>query len=74
VQPHPDAGATYKIIARDDGAFEVKVTVPKAATPVIITGLSTKADAERWIAKHQEAIAAGAPDRHQAPSGPTDPK
>jgi len=65
VQPHPHAGATYKIIARKDGAFEVEVSIPVAPAPVTITSLPTKADAERWIAKHQEAIAAGAPDQRQ---------
>ena len=71
---HPHAGATYKIIAREDGAFEVEVTLPAARRRSTITGLSTKAEAERWMARHREAIAAGAPDKHQAPSGPTEPK
>ena len=66
VQPHPHAGATYKIIARKDGAFEVEVTVPYAKTPLTITGLSTRAQAERWIARHQAAIAAGAPDQRRS--------
>jgi hypothetical protein len=74
VQPHPHAGATHKIIAREDGAFEVEVSLPMGAAPVTITGLSTRAEAEGWIARHREAIAAGAPDKHQAPSGPTEPK
>ena len=65
VKPHPHAGATYKVIARKDGAFEVEVTVPYAKTPVSITGLSTGAEAERWIARHQAAIAAGAPDKRR---------
>ena len=66
VQPHPHAGATYKVIARE-GAFEVEVTVPMTATRVTITGLQTQADAERWIDRHQAAIAAGSPDS-RAPS------
>jgi len=74
VQPHPHAGATHKIIAREDGAFEVEVTLPIWAKPVTITGLRTRAEAERWIASHQEAIAAGAPDKSRARSGPTEPK
>ena len=65
VKPHPHAGATYKIIARHDGACQVEVSLPNAKTPVTITGLSTRADAERWIARHQEVIAAGKPDRQQ---------
>jgi hypothetical protein len=74
VQPHPHAGATYKIIAGQDGAFEIEVTIPMAATPVSITGLSTKADAERWIAKHQEAIASGKPDKRAPLFKPAKPK
>ena len=63
IKPHPHAGATYKVTARNDGAFEVEVTVPGVAAPATVTGLSTRADADRWIARHQEAIAAGAPDK-----------
>ena len=73
VQPHPHAGITYTIIARQDGAFQVGVTLPATPPPIIITDLPTRADAERWIEEHQAQIAAGAPDRHQAPSGPTEP-
>ena len=65
VKPHPHAGATYEIISRQDGAFEVEVSLPRAKTPVTITGLSTSVDAERWIARHQEAIAAGASDKRR---------
>ena len=50
VQPHPHAGATYKILAREDGAFEVEVCLPMTKTHVTITDLLSKADAERWIA------------------------
>ena len=66
VKPHPHAGTIYKIIARQDGAFEVGVSLPKAKTPVTVTGLSTRADAERWIAGHQASIAAGAPNKRRA--------
>jgi hypothetical protein len=74
VQPHPHAGATYKIIARQDGAFEVEVTLPDVAAPVTITGLLTRADAERWIHRHEETIAAGSPDRRRPYFKPAKPK
>ena len=74
VQPHPHAGATYKIIVRKDGAFEVEVTLPGVAEPVTITGLRTKLAAERWIARHQAAIAAGAPDKRRSFFRPSKPK
>jgi hypothetical protein len=62
VRPHPHSGATYRLIARKDGAFEVEVTIPDAPA-TRVTGLGTKADAERWIAKHKEHVAAGWPRR-----------
>jgi hypothetical protein len=61
-QPHPHSGATYSIIARQDSAFEIEVSIPDAASTTI-TGFRTKADAERWIAKHKEHVAAGKPQR-----------
>ena len=66
VQHHPHAGAIYKIIAREDGAFEVDTAFPGASAVVTVTCLRTRADAERWIARHQEAIAAGAPDKRRS--------
>ena len=74
VQRHPHAGAIYKIIAREDGAFEVDVALPGASAVVTITCLHTRADAERWIARHQEAIAAGAPDKRRTLFRPAKPK
>jgi len=65
VKPHPHTGATYKIIARLDGSFEIVVSLPGGAAPVTITGMATRADADRWIAQHQEAIAAGSPEPNQ---------
>ena len=68
VQPHPHAGATYEIVPLEDRTFQVNVTIPAGRRRATITGLSTKADAERWIAEHQAAIDGRAPDSHsQAP-------
>ncbi len=59
---HPHLGASYKIIPQKDEAFGVEVTIPEMATTTV-TGFATAADAERWIARHKEAVAAGRPSR-----------
>ena len=68
VQPHPHAGATHKIIAREDGAFEVEVALPGARAPVTITCLRTRVEAKRWIDRHQAAIAGGSPGEDFLPA------
>ena len=73
-QPHPHAGATYEIIARKDGAFEIAVLMPDPPSAVTITGLATRAAAERWIAQHQAAVAAGLPGRRAPRFKPSKPK
>jgi hypothetical protein len=60
---HPHQGASYRIVPRNDEAFGVEVTIPDMA-PATVTGFATLADAERWIAKHKEAVAAGRPSRN----------
>jgi hypothetical protein len=60
-QPHPHLGATYRLTQTGD-AFAVEVSAPGMA-PTTITGFATKATAERWIAEHREAVAAGRPIR-----------
>ena len=62
VQPHPHSGATYRIIAREDGAFEVEVSIPDTS-PTTITNFPRQADAERWIDQHKAAVNAGRPLR-----------
>jgi hypothetical protein len=64
VQPqlHRHHGATYKLIARKDGAFEVEVSIP-GSSPTTITNLSKQADAERWIERHKAVVDAGRPKR-----------
>jgi hypothetical protein len=73
-QPQPHAGALYRIIAREDGGFEIDVALPGAGSLVTITCLRTRAAAERWIARHQEAIAAGAPEKPRSFFKPAKPK
>jgi hypothetical protein len=74
VQPHPHAGAIYEIIAREDGAFEIDVKLPGASAIVTVMCLRSRAKAERWIARHREAIAAGAPDKRRTFFRPAKPK
>jgi hypothetical protein len=63
MQPHPHSGATYRLIAREDGAFEVEVTLPDTA-PITMTDFAKHADAQRWIDQHQATANAGRPLRH----------
>jgi hypothetical protein len=54
------AGATHKIVVRKNNTFEVRVAVP-GTHPTTVTGFATRAAAERWVAEHREALAAGRP-------------
>jgi len=74
VQPHPHAGAVYTIIAREDGVFVIEVTLPGAGSLITITCLRNRAEADRWIARHQAAIAAGAPGTRRTFFRPSKPK
>ena len=56
--PHAHLGATYRLIpGAGIDAFVVEVAVPGMAVTTI-TGF-TRAGAERWVAKHREAVAVG---------------
>src|SRR5262252_6822255 len=57
---HPHRGASYRILPRDGEAFGVEVMIPEMA-PTKVSGFPTLADAERWIARHKEIVAAGRP-------------
>ena len=61
-QPHPHEGAAYRILELPDGTFGVEVSVP-GSRPTKVSGLTDRPSAERWIARHQERIAAGAVSR-----------
>jgi hypothetical protein len=52
---HPHAGATYQVVAREDGGFGVEVTIPNSH-PTMVTGFATEAAAEAWIARHKEGV------------------
>ena len=59
---HPHRGASYRILPRDGNAYGVEVMIPEMA-PTTVSGFPTLADAERWIARHKEIVAAGRPVR-----------
>jgi hypothetical protein len=59
---HPHQGASYRIVPRNGEGFGVEVTIPEMA-PTTVSGFPTLADAERWIARHKEIVAAGRPVR-----------
>jgi hypothetical protein len=52
--PHPDA--KYRIFARRDRTLGVEVVIPDTQ-PTTVTGFATAADAEAWIAVHNQRIA-----------------
>ena len=58
-RPHGHLGATYRLITQAAGdAFAVEVTVPGMALATV-SGFTTEAGAERWIAGHRATVAAG---------------
>jgi hypothetical protein len=62
---HPHLGATYEIMERG-GGYTVYVNFSEAR-PATIFGLTTPADAERWIEYHLEGIAQGFPGDASTP-------
>jgi hypothetical protein len=59
IQIHdPQPGVSYKMIARQDGAFEIEVAAPGRGVLVASACLPKWEEAERWIAGHLNAIAA----------------
>ena len=52
---HPHAEATYRVIAADDGAYAVEVTIPESS-PTKVSPFATEADAEAWITQHQDRV------------------
>jgi hypothetical protein len=62
VEPHPHSGATYRLVPQLDNSFGVEVTIP-GMSPTTVTGFASQADAERWMAKHKDEVAAGWPER-----------
>jgi hypothetical protein len=56
-RPHPQAEATYRIISRDDGAFDAEIANPETE-PALVKGFTTVADAEAWIAAQKKRVMA----------------
>jgi hypothetical protein len=54
---HPHAEASYRVLALDDGSFQVEVTIPDSH-PTRVSPFATQRDAEDWIARHQERVQA----------------
>lgn len=54
---HPHAEAAYRVVARPDGSFAVEMTAVDT-NPAMISPFATAADAEAWISRHKEQIAA----------------
>jgi hypothetical protein len=52
---HPHAEATYRVLPRDDGSFDIEVTIPDTH-PTRISPFKTERDAEAWIADHQRRV------------------
>jgi hypothetical protein len=52
---HPHAEATYRVIPFEDGSFGVEVSIPDNY-PTTVRPFGTKADAETWIAEHQNRV------------------
>ena len=61
-ESHPHSGATYRVIARKDGAFEIEVSIP-AMSPITVTNFPTRLHADQWVARHEAPVAAGPPGR-----------
>lgn len=55
---HPHAGATYRVLEQGDLTFGVEVKIPDT-NPTTVTSFASRADAERWIARHKEGVAKG---------------
>lgn len=54
---HPHAEATYRVLAGDDGSFQVEVTIPDSQ-PTRVSPFPTESAAEAWIADHRNRVQA----------------
>lgn len=59
---HPHAQATYQVVARDDGSFEVEVSIPDT-NPTRVRPFATASDAENWIDEHRRRVQAQSENR-----------
>ena len=55
---HPHADATYRIVAQNDRAYGVEVSIPESS-PTMVTRFATEQDAQRWIAEHRRRAESG---------------
>lgn len=69
---HPHAEATYQVVARDDGTFEVEVSIPDTS-PTRVRPFATSTDAEKWIEDHRRRVQTQAETRRwqRRPAGPS---
>lgn len=56
---HPHAEATYRVLPRGDGTYEVEVAIPDSH-PTKVSPFATESDAEAWIAEHRRRVEAQA--------------
>ena len=68
---HPHAEATYRVIALENGAFGVEVSIPDS-NPTTVSMFKTEADAEAWIAEHRRRVESQAQSglQFRRPRGP----
>jgi hypothetical protein len=59
---HPHADASYRVVARDDGSFEVEVSIPDTH-PTRVRPFATPSDAENWIDEHRRRVQAQSENR-----------
>jgi hypothetical protein len=52
---HPHAEASYRVVASDDGSFEVEVSIPDTH-PTRVKPFATSTDAENWIDEHRRRV------------------
>jgi hypothetical protein len=57
VRTHPHAEALYEVVPFDAGGFGVRVTIPDT-NPTMVSGFSTQAAAEAWVASHKSRVQA----------------
>ena len=57
MRTHPHAEAAYEVVAAGGDAFVVRIVIP-GSYPTTVSGFSSQAAAERWVADHKERVRA----------------
>jgi len=65
---HPQAEASYRVVALEEGKFAVEVRAPEAE-PALVTTFGSSADAEAWITEQKARILAYKPGRRYSSGG-----